>query len=96
MSLTQDQIKHIAQLSRLKLSDEDVIRYAKDLNSIVGYIDALNKLPEGELQGIVPTPRAALVPRIDEESRSTSPDALLECSSKKKINHQIAIENIMQ
>jgi aspartyl/glutamyl-tRNA(Asn/Gln) amidotransferase C subunit len=52
MSLTQEQITHIAKLSALSLSPKEIVRYQKDLNSIVGYIDMLGKIPETELQRV--------------------------------------------
>lgn len=52
MSLTQEQITHIARLSALSLSPEEIARYQKDLNSIVGYIDMLAKVPDSELQRV--------------------------------------------
>jgi aspartyl-tRNA(Asn)/glutamyl-tRNA(Gln) amidotransferase subunit C len=52
MSLTQMQIKHIANLSRLDLTDEDLIKYSKDLNSIVDYIDKLNQINDNNLKEI--------------------------------------------
>jgi len=52
MSLTQEQVKHIANLSRLQLSEEDVEKYQKELNSIVDYIDILEKVPADELKDI--------------------------------------------
>ena len=52
MSLTQEQVKHIANLSRLSLTPEDTVRYQKDLNSIVDYIDILSKVDEKELASI--------------------------------------------
>jgi aspartyl-tRNA(Asn)/glutamyl-tRNA(Gln) amidotransferase subunit C len=44
MSLTQEQIKHIANLSRLDLNSTDLSKYSEDLNSIVDYIDKLNEI----------------------------------------------------
>ncbi|HBA44737.1 TPA: hypothetical protein DEG21_03360 [Patescibacteria group bacterium] len=49
MSFTQEQIKHIANLSRLELDEANIERYLNDLNSIVGYIDTLNKIDDSEL-----------------------------------------------
>lgn len=95
MSLTQEQIKHIARLAKLQLSEGDVEKYGKDLNSIVGYIDVLNSIPEDALRDIDPNNIPGLIPRHDEESQYIDPDALLACSPKKIVNHQIAIENIM-
>jgi len=66
MSLTQEQVKHIANLSRLQLSDEDVVKYQKELNSIVDYIDILEKVPEEDLKSISHNSNNILPLRKDE------------------------------
>lgn len=97
MSLTQEQVKHIANLSRLQLDDADVAKYQKDLNSIVEYIDILEKVPEEELKNINLDTLNILPLRKDEIKVwvIASREDLLKCSSKKIINHSIAIGNIM-
>lgn len=42
--LTQQQVRHIAKLARLKLSDEEVEKFSKELTSILGYIEKLNEV----------------------------------------------------
>ena len=41
MSLTTDQVKHIAKLSRLHLTDEEVETYRTQLDSILEYVEQL-------------------------------------------------------
>lgn len=50
MSLTQEQVIHIARLAKLHVTPAEVELYQKDLNSIVGYIDILSSIPDSELQ----------------------------------------------
>ena len=97
MSLTQEQVKHIANLSRLQLSDEDVAKYLKDLNSIVDYVDVLSKADENELKNVWDLDGECLMPRVDEVYREkiSTREELLACSNKNIINHSIAINNIM-
>ncbi|EKE26867.1 MAG: hypothetical protein ACD_4C00135G0006 [uncultured bacterium (gcode 4)] len=97
MLFTQEQIKHIANLSRLLLKEEDVNKYINDLNSIVGYIDKLNEIDNSEIMNISSENNLILPLREDEiwkEIISTR-EELLNCSPKNKINHSIAINNIM-
>lgn len=96
MALTQDQIKHIARLSRLSLTEEQIALYQKNLDSIVGYMDILNSVPEEELAKV-----ASLSPRIlplrDDEvvpSENTR-EELLAVSEQKKVAGAIALPNIM-
>lgn len=37
-------VKHVATLARLKLSDDELARFAKDLTSITGYVDQLGEV----------------------------------------------------
>lgn len=43
-TLTQDQVRHIAKLARLELSDAEVQKFATQLTSILGYVDMLGEV----------------------------------------------------
>lgn len=43
-SLSHDQVRHIAKLARLKVSDEEVAKLATQLTSILGYVDMLKEV----------------------------------------------------
>lgn len=44
MNITPEDIRHLATLSRLKLEDEKIDDYAKDLEAIIGYVAKLGEL----------------------------------------------------
>ncbi|CAN5714031.1 Asp-tRNA(Asn)/Glu-tRNA(Gln) amidotransferase subunit GatC [soil metagenome] len=44
MDLSLDEVRHVAALARLKLSDEEVLRMQAQLSSILGHIAALNEI----------------------------------------------------
>lgn len=44
MSIDKKVVEHVALLARLKLSEEEKEIYTEQLNSILGYMDKLNKL----------------------------------------------------
>jgi len=50
-TLTEADVKHVAKLSRLKLSDADVARYSGQLTSILGYVAQLS---EANVEGVAP------------------------------------------
>jgi aspartyl-tRNA(Asn)/glutamyl-tRNA(Gln) amidotransferase subunit C len=52
MSISEEQVRHVALLARLELTDEQVARFGDDLNSILEHIDAIQKL---DLEGVEPT-----------------------------------------
>lgn len=53
--LTLDDVRHVATLSRLALSDEHLSRLTGQLESILGYID---KLKEVDVTGVEPMAHA--------------------------------------
>ena len=42
--LSRDEVKHIARLCRLKLTDEELEIFTRELGEILNYIEKLNKL----------------------------------------------------
>jgi aspartyl-tRNA(Asn)/glutamyl-tRNA(Gln) amidotransferase subunit C len=44
MEISNEQVRHIAKLSALNLSDEEVVRYGRDLSNVIGYMEKLNAL----------------------------------------------------
>jgi aspartyl-tRNA(Asn)/glutamyl-tRNA(Gln) amidotransferase subunit C len=42
--ITPAEIKHLATLSRIKITDEDTVALVKEFDSILGYIDQLKKV----------------------------------------------------
>lgn len=44
MALSHDQVRHIAKLARLQVSDEEVAKFATQLTSILGYVDMLKEV----------------------------------------------------
>jgi aspartyl-tRNA(Asn)/glutamyl-tRNA(Gln) amidotransferase subunit C len=52
MAIGQKDVEHIASLARLSLSEEEKSGLEKDLNAILGYMEALNTL---DTKGVEPT-----------------------------------------
>ena len=44
MSLSLDQVRKVAQLARLELSEDDLARMQRELSTILDYVDLLQKL----------------------------------------------------
>ena len=88
--LTKDQVKHIAKLARLELTESELEKFPKELTSILQYIDMLKEV---DTTGVEPTAQATGQSNVfrDDDIRlsSTSPDALLGCSPLPLTDHQI-------
>lgn len=41
MALTEKEVQHVAKLARIALSDDELSHYTKEVNSILGMVEAL-------------------------------------------------------
>ena len=89
-SLSHDDVRHIAKLARLNLSDEEVAKFSTDLTSILQYIE---KLQEVDTEGVEPTEQVTGMTnsfREDEICESSiTPEQLLGCSALPLTQNQI-------
>jgi len=70
MSITREEVQHIALLSRLELSDEEVDRYADQLTAILEYAAKLNEL---DTSGVEPLFHAVPVENVFREDIPGAP-----------------------
>jgi aspartyl-tRNA(Asn)/glutamyl-tRNA(Gln) amidotransferase subunit C len=61
MSLSEHDVRHVAMLARLALTDEEVQAMRNDLNSILGHIDAIQRL---DLSDVAPMAHAVQVVNV--------------------------------
>jgi aspartyl-tRNA(Asn)/glutamyl-tRNA(Gln) amidotransferase subunit C len=52
MNITEDEVRHIVNLARLVLSEDELSMYRGQLNAIIGHVEQLNTL---DTTGIEPT-----------------------------------------
>jgi len=52
MNLSKNEVKKIAELARLELTDEEVITYGKQMSQVLGY---MAELKEVDVDGVEPT-----------------------------------------
>lgn len=58
--LSREEVRHVARLARLHLSDEELERMGEQLDAILAYVDKLREL---DVEGVEPTAHA--VPLVD-------------------------------
>ena len=51
MKLTEKEVRYVADLANLRITDEEVARFRADLDDILGHIDKLNEL---DVSGVEP------------------------------------------
>jgi aspartyl-tRNA(Asn)/glutamyl-tRNA(Gln) amidotransferase subunit C len=44
MSVSTEQVRHIAKLARIAMSDEEIARLAPELNNILGWVEQLGEV----------------------------------------------------
>jgi aspartyl-tRNA(Asn)/glutamyl-tRNA(Gln) amidotransferase subunit C len=84
MALSEGDVRHVALLARLGLSDEQVADLQNEMNSILNHIDQLQHL---ELEGVEPTTHAVPLVnamRADEERPSLSHERALKNAPEQK------------
>ena len=86
MSLSADEVRKVADLARLEISDAELDTMARQLNAIVDYI---NQLQQVNTEGVEPLAHALElhdVFRADEPGKSLTPDDALDNAPARKDN----------
>ena len=77
--LDEEQVKNVAMLARLELSDEEIQKFGAQLSSILGYIEKLNEL---DTDGVEPLAHSLPIQNVFRE------DEVGEC-----LDHEKALAN---
>jgi aspartyl-tRNA(Asn)/glutamyl-tRNA(Gln) amidotransferase subunit C len=91
--ITEEDVRHVALLSRLYFSDEEIKGFTRDLNNILAYVEQLTEL---ETSGVEPTSHAlkmsnvfradeVIVPPSVEDMLSNAPESESQCFKVPKI-----------
>lgn len=79
MSVSEKEVRYVAGLARLQLSNEEVKSIAGDMNKILGYMDLLNELDTSDIEPLEHV--------IEMDTR------LRKDISKTPLSHQDALKN---
>jgi aspartyl-tRNA(Asn)/glutamyl-tRNA(Gln) amidotransferase subunit C len=77
MAITRDEVRHVAMLFRMALSDEEIAKFQQQLSQIIDYFQVLQQL---DTEGVPPTSHPVSlenVMRPDEPRPSYSPKDIL-------------------
>ncbi|MCC7146767.1 MAG: Asp-tRNA(Asn)/Glu-tRNA(Gln) amidotransferase subunit GatC [Phycisphaeraceae bacterium] len=81
--ITEAEVRHVAQLSRLRLTSEEIHHYAAQLSNILDYVSRLNEL---NVEGVEPMAHAldmSNVLRPDEPAAGMSVERVLDNAPEK-------------
>ena len=95
MNLSIDEVRHIARLARLALSEEEVQRYSQQLSDILVYADRLRQVDTSDIP-----PTASVLPvrnvlREDVSHPGLSPADLLR-NAPESIEEQFRVPPILE
>lgn len=100
MKLTKDQVKHVANLARIALTEEQVEKLQPQLSGILDYVDQLGEVntdttePTAQVTGLTNVLRKDVVRDSTGSNALAKPDDLLECSPLPIEDHQIKVKNV--
>jgi aspartyl-tRNA(Asn)/glutamyl-tRNA(Gln) amidotransferase subunit C len=69
--MKKEDVQHLANLSRLELSDEDLESYTKDFTDILGFVDKLGEVTESDDSGRIESAGVRNAFREDGEPHET-------------------------
>ena len=90
-----DQVRHVARLARLELTEDEERRLQADLSSILTYIDKLNQLDTAAIEPTAQVGDAGLPMREDQVTNRPAPDEMLRNAPAQR-NHLIAVPKIIE
>lgn len=67
MSISEQEIEHVAKLARLSLSKQEVIQYAAEMSNLIDFVNRLNEL---DTTGIEPTANAVKMENVFREDKA--------------------------
>ncbi len=95
--LTREEVLKIAKLAKIRLSEEEIVKYQKDLSGILDWIGVLNEL---DTENVETTSQVTGLVNVWRTGDQISPfgkeKELVACTPNKVIDQQIALKNIMK
>jgi len=94
--ISKEEVKHIAKLARLGLSDKEIGEFQKELSKILNYIE---KLKEVDISNVKPTSHSIQVENVMREDAEkgklkTKKEKLLELAPESK-NGYLKVKSIL-
>lgn len=71
--LSKEEILHLADLARLKLTDKEIEKFGIQLSEIIGYIEQLNTI---DTENIVPVSQLTDLTSVSREDKSSEAQSL--------------------
>ena len=90
--LSEEDVRHIAKLARIALSDEEVVKFSKQLSGVLDYMDILNECDVSSVEGTNQVTGLENVSGKDEVVKAQAGrEELLNCSELPVDSNQIRV-----
>lgn len=94
MNLTNDEVKYIARLARLKLTDDQVEKFGEQLSGILSNAKMLEEVDTENVEPIAQITGLKNVTFEDKAKPCDLADKLLEQSPMPKQDHMLKVKNV--
>ncbi|MBI2103769.1 Asp-tRNA(Asn)/Glu-tRNA(Gln) amidotransferase subunit GatC [Candidatus Woesebacteria bacterium] len=95
--LSSDDVKHVSQLAKLSLTDNEVKKFQKQLEKVIDYISELNEV---DTKNIEPTSQTTGLTNISRDDKVISEDCLSQentlSGTSKKHNSYFVVPGILE
>lgn len=96
MQLSHDEVRKIARLARLKLTDKEVEKFSKQLSDILSYAKLIDEVDTSKVEPIAQITGLTNVTFADDVMAFENPDELLKCSPNPLKDHMIKVKNVFE
>lgn len=94
--ISKDEVKHLAELSSISLSEEEISNLQTDLGNIVEYIEQLNELNTDDVEPTYSVSKNQNVWREDEiNDYGVKRDELLKLAGKNVEDNQVKVPKVL-
>lgn len=81
-SISPKDVKHVAKLARIEITESEESQFSKELSSVLGYID---QLQEVDTQDVEPTYHPVMLNGHDVLDNITRPDTVIPSDKREEI-----------
>ncbi len=95
MSITKEEVLHVAHLARLEFDEEEVERFTEQLGEILSYVAKLNELETQEIEPTYHALKLSNVFREDEVKESLPPEKVLQNAPERE-DHFFVVPKVIK
>lgn len=95
MSIAREEIKHIAELARLKLSEEEMTKFGSQLDSILKYVGQLDEVDTKKVEPTAQVSGLSDVWRTDEVREWDKAEVEAALNQNEREGGQIKVKRVL-